>query len=41
MEEMILSFKHDWRFVDSEVCELKALLWEMSGEVVHAHSPNA
>ena len=33
MEEMILSFKHYWRFVDSEVFELKALLWEMSGEV--------
>jgi hypothetical protein len=29
MEEIIFSFKHYWRFVDSEVFELKALSQEM------------
>jgi hypothetical protein len=27
MEEIIFSLKHYWRFVDSEVFELKALSW--------------
>jgi hypothetical protein len=27
MEEMIFSLKHYWRFVDSEVLDLKALSW--------------
>jgi len=32
MEEIIFSLKHYWRFVDSEVFELKALSWGISGE---------
>jgi hypothetical protein len=29
MEEIILSLKYYWRFVDSEALELKALSWEV------------
>ena len=29
MEEIIFSLKHYWRFVDSEVFELKALSWRV------------
>jgi len=29
MEEIIFSLKHYWRFVDSEVLELKALSWRV------------
>jgi hypothetical protein len=32
MEEIIFSLKHYWRFVDSEVFELKALSWGIGGE---------
>jgi hypothetical protein len=32
MEEIIFSLKHYWRFVDSEVFELKALSWEIGEE---------
>jgi hypothetical protein len=33
MEEIILSLKHYWRFVDSEVLELQALSYRVSGKI--------
>ena len=32
MEEIIFSLKHYWRFVDSEVFELRALSWGVDGK---------
>jgi hypothetical protein len=32
MEAIVFSLKHHWRFVDSELLELRALSWDLNPE---------